>query len=403
MLCITEFLCSGVVLALWLLLMRGFFPVQWPPSGRSVVAIIGAWLLLWVSVLLLESHIGSVAVLFLVSGFLCWYVGQTNIRNAVLFGLFLSFLRLVSIGGTILISQKFPRAFPESTALPETVILYALSGAMAALSPRWRTSPAPSLQFIPVWLVAVIMCWEAGRYRSMDAGSGMEILCLLWLSYCGILLFPVGNKLDTKAREYLEQQQKHHHFALQEEYYRQLQEKQTETRALWHDLNKYLRAAQAEAPSAQALQQLESMLDSATEMIDIGNTVLNVILNEYTQMAKASGIDLRMKVQVPEKLSVSVADLYILLGNTMDNALEACRSLPREQRLIDLTLRTHNGVLYYKLVNPYDTAHLLHRKDPASGYGLKNVRRCVEQYGGVLDWTKENGFFTVTAHLNLSN
>lgn len=398
---ITEALCNIVVFALCLFLLRGFFPVQWPPSARSVAVIIGVWLLFLLSAFLLESSLWSVAILFFVAGFLCWYMGQTGIRNAALFGLLLSVLRLVSIGGAILLSQLFPKTFPESAALSETVILYALSGAMAVISPRWRTSSTPLLRLIPVWLVAVIMCWEAGRHRSMDTGFGMDILCLLWLSYCGLLLFPVGDKLDTKARAYLEQQQKHHHFALQEEYYHQLQEKQTETRALWHDLNKYLRAAKAEAPSAQALQQLESMLDSATEIIEVGNPVLNVILNEYSQIAKASGIDLRMKAQVPEILSVSVADLYILIGNTMDNALEACQGLPKEQRLIDLTLRTHNGVLYYKLVNPYDIVISRQKKDPMRGYGLKNVRHCVEQYGGVMDWTEENGFFTVTAHLNL--
>ena len=61
----------------------------------------------------------------------------------------------------------------------------------------------------------------------------------------------------------------------------------------------------------------------------------------------------------------------------------------------------HNDVLYYKLVNPYDIVISRQKKDPMRGYGLKNVRHCVEQYGGVVDWTEENGFFTVTAHLNL--
>ena len=181
-----------------------------------------------------------------------------------------------------------------------------------------------------------------------------------------------------------------------------MQDKQAETRALWHDLNKYLRAAKTETQPAQALEQLESMFHSATQIVDVGNRVLNVILNEYTQMAKATGIDLRLKVQVPAELPVSVADLYILIGNTLDNAMDACHALPRDQRVIDLILRTQNDVLYYKLVNPYSSEQPKREADSMHGHGLQNVRRCVEKYNGFFDVVKENGFFTVTGHLNLT-
>ena len=180
-----------------------------------------------------------------------------------------------------------------------------------------------------------------------------------------------------------------------------MQDKQAETRALWHDLNKYLRAAKTETQPAQALEQLESMLNSATQIVDTGNRVLNVILNEYTQMAKATGIDLRLKVQVPAELPVTVADLYILIGNTMDNAMEACAALPPDQRIMDLTLRAHNDVLYYKLVNPFSSEKPKQGSDPMHGHGLQNVRRCVEKYDGFIDAAKEKGFFTITVHLNL--
>ena len=151
----------------------------------------------------------------------------------------------------------------------------------------------------------------------------------------------------------------------------------------------------------QALDQLEDMLNSATEIVDVGNQVLNVILNEYAQAAKAAGILLRLKVRVPQKLPVSVADLYILIGNTMDNAIEACGALPAEQRVIDLTLRTHHDVLYYKLMNPYNTAISKHAAEPMRGHGIPNVRRCVDHYDGSLEIIDENGFYTVSAHLNI--
>lgn len=85
----------------------------------------------------------------------------------------------------------------------------------------------------------------------------------------------------------------------------------------------------------------------------------------------------------------------------MDNALEACGALPPEQRVIDLTLRTHNDVLYYRLTNPCAPTSETRTPDPARGYGLRNVRRCAELYCGTLEARQEDGFFTVSVHLNL--
>lgn len=285
--------------------------------------------------------------------------------------------------------------------LIEVTVFYGLAALAAASSKQWRLVSAPMLQLLPIWLVEAVLCEEIIRNRSYEGVTVLIFFSLAWMLYAGVMLVVVGNKMDERVRQFLEKQQKAHHYALQEEYYQQLQDKQAETRALWHDLNKYLRAAKTETQPAQALEQLESMVNSATQIVDVGNRVLNVILNEYTQMAKATGIDLRLKVQVPAELPVSVADLYILIGNTMDNAMEACHAIPPDQRVIDLTLRTRNDVLYYKLVNPCSSQRPKRTADPMHGHGLQNVRRCAEKYNGFVDAAQENGFFTITVHLNL--
>lgn len=223
--------------------------------------------------------------------------------------------------------------------------------------------------------------------------SILQFFSLLWQLYCGISLWAV-------YRQIRQQQDIQRQYAMQAEYYQTLQEKQTKTRALWHDLCKYLRAAKAETAPSEALEQLQTLLDDATAIVDVGNPVVNVILNEYAQSAKALGIEFRLKVLIPEKLGISAADLYVIIGNTLDNAMEACRSLPQHQRLIDLTLRTHGDILYYRLANPYGLSKCQPNADPLRGYGLDNVRRCVESYGGQLLTQQYQGFFIVSAHLN---
>jgi hypothetical protein len=393
--------CAAITTLLCLFLIRSRIDLLRPLTGKAEATLIGSWLFLCVLGICIPVTPAQAVSATMAAGFLYWCLGRSSIPKALLFGFAFGLLRLISSAAPLLLSNHSPSVTASSAVFLELVALYSLTVGAAALRDRWRPVLAPLLPLIPRWLVAVLLCEEVIRNQSYDSVIVLEILAFLWFLYAGILLHQVGNKLEDKLRRHLEKQQKVHHYALQEEYYQLLRSKQAETRALWHDLNKYLRSAKAETPSAQALEQLEAMLGSATEIVDVGNTILNVILNEYAQMAKATGVELRMKVQVPEKLSVSVADLYILIGNTMDNAIEACHALPPEQRMIDLTLRTHNDVLFFKLTNPYVSEQPKQNTDPMHGHGLQNVRRCVEKYGGTVDWTKENGFFSITAHLNL--
>ena len=397
----SSLFCAAITTLLCLFLIRSRIDLSWHLSGKAVGALPGSWLFLCVTGICIPIIPVQAVSATMAAGFLYWCLGQSFIPKALLFGFAFGLLRLSSSAAPLLLSNLSPSVTASSAVLLELAALYALTVGAAALSDRWRPVLAPLLQLVPSWLVAVLLCEEVIRNQSYDSVIVLEILAFLWLLYAGIQLHQVGNKLEDKLRQHLEKQQKVHHYALQEEYYQELRNKQSETRALWHDLNKYLRAAKAESPSAKALVQLEAMLNSATEIVDVGNPVLNVILNEYVQMAKATGVELRMKVQVPEKLSVCVADLYILIGNTMDNALEACAYLPPEQRMIDLALRTHNDVLFYKLTNPCASKQPKRDADSMRGHGLQNVRRCAEKYGGTVDWTKENGFFSITAHLNL--
>ena len=399
----TEFICAGVALSLCLFLMQGFAVIHRLLRKSTILSALVVWAVMWLVSPLPSSRLWLVPVTLVVFGFLGWYCGGMQFKNALLFGAILSVERLLAFGAVTLLTQKLLSASSNYTPIWETVAFFAFVCLSASVAPRWRNSPVGLLRLVPAFLVEVVLCWEAAQNRNIGYGPSVSILCLGWLGYCGILLFSVRAKLDKAASEHLETQQKHHHFALQEEYYRQLQEKQAETRALWHDLHKYLRAAQVETATTQALQQLGAMLDSATKIVDVGNSVLNVILNEYAQTAHAAGIDLRLKVQVPEKLAVSVSGLYILIGNTMDNAIEACRELPADQRLIDLTLRTHNDVLFYKLTNPYTSERAKRIPDPMHGHGLQNVRRCVENYGGSINILTENSMFIITAHLNIDN
>ena len=340
------------------------------------------------------------AVAFAAAIFFAWYIGNAEHFRAFSFGLLFGLLRSAAMILAFVIGQKIPGLSAVSGYLLDMMALFAFVTVASVVKSRWSDTPLPVLRLVPVWLVSLILCEEIIRRRAWADLPLIEFFTSLWQIYTIVPLLYVRKEVEKVQQIFVSERQKEHHYAIQEEYYRKLCNKQEETRALWHDLNKYLRAAKTENGPAEALNRLESMMNSAMEIVDVGNPVLNVILNEYAMAAKAAGIELRMKVQVPEHLDITTADLYVIIGNTMDNAIEACKALPPEERLIDLVLRTRHDIVFYQLTNPCAVSTQNRSSDPLRGYGLKNVSRCVEQYNGSMQSVQRDGYYMVTVHLS---
>ena len=257
------------------------------------------------------------------------------------------------------------------------------------------------LPVLPCWVISILL-GLVFTWQCLVMGyewHPLFLAVLIGLLYTNIIMIYFTNKTSEQAQLKKDFEIAEHHYAMQQEYYDQLRVQQEETRALWHDISKYLRASQVENSDA-ALQEVQQMLDSISQVVDVNNRVVSVILNEYFQTAKDAGVSIELDVMVPTELFVTAADLYVLLGNTLDNAIEACMELPKEQRRISLKLKKHNSMLYYEISNPYDEKHLHRVRGNYHGFGLKNVAKCVEKYRGKLDVSKANGVFRVVAHLN---
>lgn len=257
------------------------------------------------------------------------------------------------------------------------------------------------LPVLPCWAISILLgfvfTWQCVVMEY--EWHPLFLVVLIGLLYTNIIMIYFTNKSSEQAQLKKDLEIAEHHYAMQQEYYDQLRVQQEETRALWHDISKYLRASQIDKSDA-ALMEVQQMLDSISQVVDVNNRVVSVILNEYFQIAKDADVSIELDVLVPTELFVTAADLYVLLGNTLDNAIEACAELPKEQRRISLKLKKHNSMLYYEISNPYDEKHLHRARGIYHGFGLKNVAKCVEKYRGKLDVSTSNGVFSVVAHLN---
>lgn len=261
---------------------------------------------------------------------------------------------------------------------------------------------------VPGWVTSLVLGTMICKYAqesAKDLPAAFTIVAI-GLLYMNLLIVFYSERLKASDLAQQEAALQKHHYAMQEKYYSQLHAEQEETRALRHDIGKYMLAMQALASennfqkASEVLAQAQSALESCDNLVDVDNTVLSIILSEYLHTAKEAEINLKLDVQVPSTLFISAVDLYILIGNTLDNAIAACKEVPAEQRCIDLHLRLHNDVLFYQLKNPYREAYQMRKHEKGHGYGLNNVKQCLRKYYGDMEIEEENSCFSIRAHLN---
>ena len=81
-------------------------------------------------------------------------------------------------------------------------------------------------------------------------------------------------------------------------------------------------------------QAATDIFERSTNVSAVGNPVVDALLNYYLRIAEKNNIKVNLDVTIPEVLTISSLSLSIILGNTFDNAIEACCGLPAEQRSI---------------------------------------------------------------------
>ena len=231
------------------------------------------------------------------------------------------------------------------------------------------------------------------------------LIAAVGLLYLNIMIVFYAERTKKTAEQKRELELSEQHYLMQQQYYEQLQEEQENTRSMFHDINKHLQAMRA-LVSENNTEEAGNLLHDTTEwfknmnsVVDVGNPIVSIILNEYSQKAKQHNITFKFDVSIPENWSIAAVDAYIILGNTLDNAIDACSMLPEEERYIHLQMRTFHDILFYKLENPYKP-EAAKPKGKKHGYGLQNVRKCVEKYHGDMSIEQDSCIYKITIRLN---
>ena len=146
-------------------------------------------------------------------------------------------------------------------------------------------------------------------------------------------------------------------------------------------------------------------LSPAMEMADYGNELINAILWSKCEIAKREGLFMEIQVMVPPSIPVKGYHICSLLGNLIDNAIEGSRGVKAPR--IHITIQMKQSYLYCCVRNRVDrdvlrdNPNLFTTKEDASNHGfcIWTVKKIVEKYHGMVDFSVREGEFLATAML----
>ncbi len=149
------------------------------------------------------------------------------------------------------------------------------------------------------------------------------------------------------------------------------------------------------------LNDLDKDLTNIDTVLKTGNLMVDAILNSKLSLAMRQDIDINVKATVPEELQVADIDLCVIIGNLMDNAMEAAIKLPNpKDRFIRVYIREMKGQLYISITNSMEgkatksgLEYISTKLGKNHGFGLKRVDSIVNKYGGFINRQSEEGVF----------
>lgn len=149
------------------------------------------------------------------------------------------------------------------------------------------------------------------------------------------------------------------------------------------------------------LNSLETDLTNVDTLIKSGNVMVDAILNSKLSLAKSKNISVNAKAVIPKNISIAEIDLCVIIGNLLDNAIEACCCIDdKTKRFIRVYMDLKRNDLYISVTN--STVGQVHKqggryvsgKGESHGFGLVRIDKIVDKYSGYIKSRSEDGAFT---------
>ena len=196
-------------------------------------------------------------------------------------------------------------------------------------------------------------------------------------------------------------------------------------RSMKHDMKNTLAvimqlAGREEAELQTYLSELNQNFDNLEFQFKTGNTVVDTLLNMKYHEAIRIIPDIRIDAErllFSDEMHIQSYDIGVMIGNALDNAMEACRKLkaedPEAETFIRLTSFQKGKMIFIEVENSFNGRVVKKKQSefPVTdktdkrehGIGLLNIKHTAEKYHGAVGWSVDGKVFTLSVMMKNGN
>lgn len=352
------------------------------------------------------------------------YVVDLNVGKTLFCFMFSTALCALATLFVSLLNAPVEATNPLVTFLPETSLMVILAEVVIGIL-FYRTLDAKLSMLLTeedldgswypasfaAFLLAAILIWVSptnyallleGRIRTISMAACVIVAIGL------VFLIDVIWRLSSHLVENTRLRQENNMLSMEERRYAQLRSYMNQTRELRHDFRQHMRVISGLVHGNQ-IDELTNYVDQINQMAGqehrrlCANHAVDAVASYYEAMAAEQGATIEWSLDVPEEVFIKEADLCSIIGNLVENALQAVSKLPADRQIVKVTVRLiTEAMLGITVKNPYEGKIRMGRNGlprtykRGHGIGLASVSAIAKRYGGTCDIDVSNGQFAVS-------
>ncbi len=267
-------------------------------------------------------------------------------------------------------------------------------------------APLPkSYSVLAVLVPCLSVLFEAVLFTQETVDDFVYALSLLCLVSLNFLVLSLYDSIAKRFREQAEADAARQQAAYYQKQAQLIQQNARELTRFRHDIKNHtialrelIRTGQTEK-ATQYIDSFSGLLEPAESDCSTGIVPVDSIVNYKFARAKEAGISVHAEIAVPNPLQIDANDLTAILGNLLDNAVEAAAKA--ETKSVKLKISYDKGTLLLALSNSYNgdlpRGRATTKPDDKTphGVGLRSVKAAVDKYNGELKITHTDTEFSV--------
>lgn len=347
-----------------------------------------------------------ISILRLCSNLVCTFLltlfFESSLKHRIFFSVSLLMLYALSeLLSQFIVMQVYPEAFNNSL-LPDIISLLMyplLFFMMLFIAVFWNKKKySVSVRYSFITLITPFITLIAIFNRNIFEISISHpktyiafVVCLLMINYINYFMLALSIKTasDKEYIQYVQQQN-----IYQRSKYDQLSATYKTLRAYHHDTQTRFRYIRECVESKKYdliipyLDESQANLRKSYSPVNTGNLVIDSFVSSYIPFASENRITFKYDFQLdPALIPISDYDLSILLGNLLDNAMNACTKIESPaERCVEMYIRTDQKTeqfIIYIINSNYKKTPSTEINELIHGYGLKNAEELTEKNSGI--------------------